>query len=261
MIETRQLLERLAFSERPLLLYGAGRFGRMALLTLESLGIEPAGFLDLDVRRHGTLYLDRPILPFDDPGANIGESHVLITVNAHNTHEPLELLRRLGVPESRLFTNNIANYHVPAFAAVDSLQIDTDISLYGLSEYLADDESRALFARRYRHAVWRDSPDNPVCAGESDEDAVAVNDADAPIPDAASICYRFGKALWWDLCHRWAELSGKRIHIEFGNEEPIMWRVLCFAVAGNPHCRLAFRPGRTVDSIRIAILLDAAYAS
>lgn len=242
-----EVLKCLAFSVRPILLYGAGNFGGQTLSLMESLGIQVLGFLDSDANRHNTTHIGKPIFPFDTNDINIRECNIVLTMLGGQHLGLTSFLEKLGVPLSQVFTNCLAWYQPPAFEITNIPDLDRHLNLYSLSRHLVDTESARLFKLRYRHMVLGDSPQNPPSPTHVDcHDGIVAWHSSAHQP----VFYPNSGALWWDLLHRWQELCNNELRVEFDNSDSFFWRIPFFLLNVDPGYCFVLRPGSTTGRTR-----------
>ncbi len=97
-------------TEKPLVLYGAGRHGRLLVRSLRSLGIEPVAFVDRSPA--GKQLEGLPVDTLENTIARYGRDGVVyVPASIIYLSDILGTLRRNGIPDANVFSADISLYY------------------------------------------------------------------------------------------------------------------------------------------------------
>lgn len=107
----REYIRHPRLTEKPLILYPAGEYGREMLKTLRKLRIEPAAFCDGSQEKIGSVILKTPVRPLEELIEEYGRPGAIYVINSPSNYSAIEKrLLGFGVPLECILSPDIYSY-------------------------------------------------------------------------------------------------------------------------------------------------------
>lgn len=236
--DPRHFLHR---SRRPLILYGAGGYGFIYADYLRLFGLDFTAFCDSDPEKQGKRVYGVETISPEELAKTYPDANVILTVSQSLKAEIAASLAALEFPPERILMDN-SRYVVGDGFETERFAVNMFADLYRFRGRLADDESRRLFSRRYRHWVLGDRGDN--------------DESDARTP--GGILFYPAAEYFCDQLERvGAEAAAGDLAVEFSNDDALVPpRILGAVLFYRPRNRFYLRPGSDTRSTRLLSLAE-----